>query len=108
MCTERDYHEIEGACKKGHQVTDIPNVPFFPLVRVLLFRPKPSFPLISQETLYVWNEPKLCIRGVSLPANKMIVCEALDFWLKVGACVGAFTGVLLMALTCYFWKKNQK
>lgn len=79
LCTERDYHEIEGACRKGHQ-----------------------------ETLYVWNEPKLCIRGVSLPANKMIVCEALDFWLKVGACVGAFTGVLLMALTCYFWKKNQK
>ncbi|KAJ6666369.1 hypothetical protein lerEdw1_000642, partial [Lerista edwardsae] len=79
LCTEQDYHEIEGACKKGHQ-----------------------------ETLYVWNEPKLCIRGVSLPEKKTIICETLDFWLKVGAGVGAFTGVLLVALTCYFWKKNQK
>ncbi|XP_066489653.1 endosome/lysosome-associated apoptosis and autophagy regulator family member 2 [Tiliqua scincoides] len=79
LCTEQDYHEIEGACKKGHQ-----------------------------ETLYVWNEPKLCIRGVSLPEKKMTICETLDFWLKVGAGVGAFTGVLLVALTCYFWKKNQK
>uniref|UniRef100_A0ABM5GGW2 Endosome/lysosome-associated apoptosis and autophagy regulator family member 2 isoform X2 n=1 Tax=Pogona vitticeps TaxID=103695 RepID=A0ABM5GGW2_9SAUR len=79
MCTEQDYHEIEGACKKGHQ-----------------------------ETLYVWNEPKLCIKGVSLPEKKTVICETMDFWLKVGAGVGAFTGVLLIALTCYFWKKNQK
>ncbi|KAM6435769.1 endosome/lysosome-associated apoptosis and autophagy regulator family member 2 isoform 1-T1 [Liasis olivaceus] len=79
MCTEQDYHEIESACKKGHQ-----------------------------ETLYVWNEPKLCIKGVSLPEKKTIICETVDFWLKVGAGVGAFTGVLLIALTCYFWKKNQK
>uniref|UniRef100_A0A8C7E1H4 Endosome-lysosome associated apoptosis and autophagy regulator family member 2 n=1 Tax=Naja naja TaxID=35670 RepID=A0A8C7E1H4_NAJNA len=79
MCTEQDYHEIEGACKKGHQ-----------------------------ETLYVWNEPKFCIKGVSLPEKKIIICETVDFWLKVGAGVGAFTGVLLIALTCYFWKKNQK
>ncbi|KAF2975990.1 hypothetical protein EK904_012718, partial [Melospiza melodia maxima] len=79
LCTEQDYHEIEGACKKGFQ-----------------------------ETLYVWNEPKHCIKGVSLPEKRTSPCETVDFWLKVGAGVGAFTAVLLIALTCYFWKKNQK
>lgn len=61
-----------------------------------------------KETLYVWNEPKWCIKGVSLPEKKLSTCETVDFWLKVGAGVGAFTAVLLVALTCYFWKKNQK
>ncbi|KAG9330651.1 hypothetical protein JZ751_023433, partial [Albula glossodonta] len=78
-CTESDYHEIEGACKGG-----------------------------VQETLYVWNEPKLCTKGVSLPGNKSAPCEAIDFWLKMGAGLGAFTAVLLVSLTCYFWKKNKK
>lgn len=44
----------------------------------------------------------LCLR------KKLSTCETVDFWLKVGAGVGAFTAVLLVALTCYFWKKNQK
>lgn len=79
LCTQHDLHEIEGACKRGFQ-----------------------------ETLYVWNEPKWCIKGVSLPEKKLSTCETVDFWLKVGAGVGAFTAVLLVALTCYFWKKNQK
>lgn len=79
LCTEQDYHEIEGACKKGFQ-----------------------------ETLYVWNEPKHCIKGIPLPEKRTSTCETVDFWLKVGAGVGAFTAVLLIALTCYFWKKNQK
>ncbi|PNJ58421.1 KIAA1324L isoform 2 [Pongo abelii] len=79
LCTEHDFHEIEGACKRGFQ-----------------------------ETLYVWNEPKWCIKGISLPEKKLATCETVDFWLKVGAGVGAFTAVLLVALTCYFWKKNQK
>ncbi|KAI2653411.1 Endosome/lysosome-associated apoptosis and autophagy regulator family member 2 [Labeo rohita] len=35
-------------------------------------------------------------------------CEAIDFWLKVGAGLGAFCAVLLVSLTCYFWKKNKK
>lgn len=61
-----------------------------------------------KETLYVWNEPKWCIKGISLPEKKSSTCETVDFWLKVGAGVGAFTAVLLVALTCYFWKKNQK
>ncbi|MGH0155790.1 UNVERIFIED_CONTAM: hypothetical protein FKN15_006629 [Acipenser sinensis] len=79
LCTEMDYHEIEGACRNG-----------------------------IQDTLYVWNEPKLCTKGVSLPEKKSSVCEAIDFWLKVGAGIGAFTAVLLISLTCYFWKKNKK
>ncbi|XP_005358380.1 UPF0577 protein KIAA1324-like homolog isoform X1 [Microtus ochrogaster] len=79
LCTEHDFHEIEGACKRGFQ-----------------------------ETLYVWNEPKWCIKGIALPEKKLSACEAVDFWLKVGAGAGAFTAVLLVALTCYFWKKNQK
>ncbi|EMP34711.1 hypothetical protein UY3_08129, partial [Chelonia mydas] len=79
LCTEHDYHEIEGACKKGFQ-----------------------------ETLYVWNEPKQCMKGIALPEKRVSTCETMDFWLKVGAGVGAFTAVLLVALTCYFWKKNQK
>ena len=56
----------------------------------------------------MWNEPKWCIKGISLPEKKLSTCETVDFWLKVGAGVGAFTAVLLVALTCYFWKKNQK
>ncbi|MEE6509684.1 hypothetical protein FKM82_027368 [Ascaphus truei] len=79
LCTENDYQKIEAACKKG-----------------------------LQETHYVWNEPKLCMKGVPLPDKSASACESIDFWLKVGAGVGAFTAVLLIALTCYFWKKNQK
>ncbi|KAE8616447.1 hypothetical protein XENTR_v10008810 [Xenopus tropicalis] len=79
LCTESDYQKIEGACKHG-----------------------------QQETHYVWNEMKLCTKGVSLPEKRVSACESIDFWLKVGAGVGAFTAVLLVALTCYFWKKNQK
>ncbi|XP_048874326.1 endosome/lysosome-associated apoptosis and autophagy regulator family member 2-like [Brienomyrus brachyistius] len=78
-CTEMDYHEIEGACKSG-----------------------------AQDTLYVWNEPKLCTKGIRLPAKKTMPCEDINFWLKIGAGLGAFMGVLLIALTCYFWKKNKK
>ncbi|XP_043944282.1 endosome/lysosome-associated apoptosis and autophagy regulator family member 2 isoform X1 [Protopterus annectens] len=79
LCTSDDYHEIEGACRGG-----------------------------IQEILYVWNETKHCTKGVALPEKRQIVCESIDFWLKAGAGVGAFTAVLLIALTCYFWKKNKK
>uniref|UniRef100_A0A3Q1KDL3 MRH domain-containing protein n=1 Tax=Anabas testudineus TaxID=64144 RepID=A0A3Q1KDL3_ANATE len=78
-CTESDYHQIEGACKGG-----------------------------VQETLYVWNEPKLCTKGVSLPPRSSSPCEAIALWLKVGVGGGAFMAVLLIALTCYFWKKNKR
>ncbi|KAG7244118.1 hypothetical protein INR49_004935 [Caranx melampygus] len=78
-CTEDDYHQIEGACKGG-----------------------------VQETLYVWNEPKLCTKGVSLPSRSSAPCEAIALWLKVGVGGGAFVAVLLISLTCYFWKKNKR
>uniref|UniRef100_A0A8B9RB39 Si:ch211-233h19.2 n=1 Tax=Astyanax mexicanus TaxID=7994 RepID=A0A8B9RB39_ASTMX len=78
-CTEADYHQIEGACKGG-----------------------------VQDTVYVWTEPRLCTGGVGLPVKRSTPCEMIDFWLKVGAGVGAFCAVLLVSLTCYFWKKNKK
>uniref|UniRef100_A0A3Q0S9U5 Endosome-lysosome associated apoptosis and autophagy regulator family member 2b n=1 Tax=Amphilophus citrinellus TaxID=61819 RepID=A0A3Q0S9U5_AMPCI len=78
-CTDDDYHRIEGACKGG-----------------------------LQETLYVWNEPKLCTKGVSLPPRSSSPCEAIALWLKVGVGGGAFAAVLLISLTCYFWKKNKR
>ncbi|KAM8892856.1 endosome/lysosome-associated apoptosis and autophagy regulator family member 2 [Spinachia spinachia] len=78
-CTERDYHQIEGACKGGHQ-----------------------------DLLYVWTEPKLCVGGLSLPEKKTLPCEGVEFWVRLGAALGAFTAVLLVSLTCYFWKKNKR
>ncbi|XP_022610407.1 UPF0577 protein KIAA1324-like [Seriola dumerili] len=78
-CTERDYHRIEGACKRGHQ-----------------------------DLLYVWTEPKLCVGGVTLPEKKTLPCEGMEFWIRLGAGLGAFTAVLLVSLTCYFWKKNKR
>uniref|UniRef100_A0A3B4E9Z3 MRH domain-containing protein n=1 Tax=Pygocentrus nattereri TaxID=42514 RepID=A0A3B4E9Z3_PYGNA len=78
-CTEADYHQIEGACKGG-----------------------------VQDTVYVWTEPRLCTGGVALPMKKSMSCEMIDFWLKVGAGVGAFCAVLLISLTCYVWNKNKK
>ncbi|XP_043570141.1 UPF0577 protein KIAA1324-like homolog [Chiloscyllium plagiosum] len=79
LCTTADYHAIEGACKGG-----------------------------LQETTYVWKEPKVCSKGVKLPAKSISNCEMIDFWLKVVVGIGAFTAVLLVILTCYFWKKNKK
>ncbi|KAG7267849.1 hypothetical protein CRUP_023865 [Coryphaenoides rupestris] len=35
-------------------------------------------------------------------------CEAVALWLKVGLGGGAFAAVLLVSLTCYFWKKNKR
>ncbi|XP_055030488.2 endosome/lysosome-associated apoptosis and autophagy regulator family member 2 [Misgurnus anguillicaudatus] len=78
-CTDADYHTIEGACKGG-----------------------------VQDTVYVWSEPRLCTGGLALPLKKTSPCESIDFWIKVGAGLGALCAVLLVSLTCYFWKKNKK
>ncbi|XP_054631621.1 endosome/lysosome-associated apoptosis and autophagy regulator family member 2 isoform X1 [Dunckerocampus dactyliophorus] len=78
-CTEQDYHRIEGACKGG-----------------------------QQDLLYVWTEPKVCMGGVNLPEKKTVPCEGMEFWVRLGAGLGAFTAVLLVSLTCYFWKKNKR
>lgn len=61
-----------------------------------------------QDLLYVWTEPKLCIGGVTLPEKKTLPCEGMEFWVRLGAGLGAFTAVLLISLTCYFWKKNKR
>lgn len=60
-----------------------------------------------QNMLYVWNEPKLCKGGVSLPENKTWPCNSMDFLVKMGAAIGVFTAALLF-ITCYFWKKNKR
>lgn len=115
-CAAADFHQIEGACRGGVQVTpsDVPPHPSH-LQVVLLVPPfwKGRRFLTSscsspQETLYMWNEPKLCTRGVPLPPRSSAPCEAVALWLKVGVGGGAFVAVLLIALTCYFWKKNKR
>ncbi|XP_032379813.1 UPF0577 protein KIAA1324-like [Etheostoma spectabile] len=78
-CTERDYHQIEGACKGA-----------------------------QQDLLYVWTEPKLCIGGVTLPEKETLPCEGMEFWVRLGAGLGTFTAVLLIILICYFWKKSKR
>ncbi|XP_029952251.1 UPF0577 protein KIAA1324-like [Salarias fasciatus] len=78
-CTERDYHQIEGVCRAG-----------------------------QQDLLYVWNESKLCMGGVTLPEKQTVPCEGMEFWVRLGAGLGAFTALLLVSLTCYFWKKNKR
>uniref|UniRef100_A0A671ST75 UPF0577 protein KIAA1324-like n=1 Tax=Sinocyclocheilus anshuiensis TaxID=1608454 RepID=A0A671ST75_9TELE len=78
-CTAVDYHAIEGACKAG-----------------------------VQDTVFVWTEPRLCTGGLTLPLKRTSPCEAIDFWMKVGAGLGAFCAILLVSLTSYFWKKNKK
>lgn len=79
ICTEGDFHKIEGACKGG-----------------------------QQDLLYVWTDPKVCMEGVVLPEKKTVPCESVEFWIQLGAGLGAFTAVLLVSLTCYFWKKNKR
>ncbi|XP_067090426.1 endosome/lysosome-associated apoptosis and autophagy regulator family member 2 [Osmerus mordax] len=78
-CTEADYHQIDGACKGG-----------------------------QQDLLYMWTEPKLCVGGVSLPDKKSWPCESMDFWIRLGAGLGAFSAALLISVTCFFWKKNKR
>lgn len=61
-----------------------------------------------EDLLYVWTEPKLCMGGASLPKKKTLACAGVEFWVQLGAGLGAFAAVLLVSLTCYFWKKNKR
>ncbi|XP_026533667.1 UPF0577 protein KIAA1324-like isoform X4 [Notechis scutatus] len=79
LCSAEDYHAIISACIGG-----------------------------IQRTTYVWRKPKLCAGGVLLPEEKVSICKSMDFWLKVGISSGTCAAVLLIVMTCYFWKKNQK
>lgn len=56
----------------------------------------------------MWNEPKLCTKGVQLPPRHSSPCEAIALWMMIAVGVGAFAAVLLVSLTCYFWKKNKR
>lgn len=61
-----------------------------------------------QDVLSVWSEPKLCVGGAALPEKETLPCEGVEFWVRLGAGLGAFAAALLVSLTCYFWKKNKR
>ncbi|XP_026189393.1 UPF0577 protein KIAA1324 [Mastacembelus armatus] len=79
LCTKNHYREIVSACIQG-----------------------------IQKTTYVWQQPLQCYGGESLPAQKVNACVTLDFWLKFGVSTGAIAAVLLISISCYFWKKTRK
>ncbi|XP_069489762.1 endosome/lysosome-associated apoptosis and autophagy regulator 1 isoform X2 [Ambystoma mexicanum] len=79
LCSSHDYHTIVSSCSHG-----------------------------IQKTTFIWREPRRCHGGVALPEAGVTICKAMDFWLKVGIAVGTCTAMLLVVMTCYFWKKNQK
>ncbi|XP_028265499.1 UPF0577 protein KIAA1324 isoform X2 [Parambassis ranga] len=79
VCTENHYREIVSACIQG-----------------------------IQRTTYVWQQPLQCYGGDSLPAQKVTACVTLDFWLKFGVSTGSLAAVLLISISCYFWKKTRK
>lgn len=64
--------------------------------------------VVSQRTTYVWQQPLQCYGGESLPAQKVSACVTLDFWLKFGVSTGTVAAVLLVTISCYFWKKTRK
>ncbi|KAM3872298.1 endosome/lysosome-associated apoptosis and autophagy regulator 1 [Diretmus argenteus] len=79
LCTKSHYREIVSACIQG-----------------------------IQRTTYVWQQPLHCYGGESLPAQKVSACVTLDFWLKFGVSTGTIAAVLLISISCYFWKKTRK
>lgn len=56
----------------------------------------------------MWQQPLQCYGGESLPAQKVSACVTLDFWLKFGVSTGTVAAVLLVTISCYFWKKTRK
>uniref|UniRef100_UPI0037E7B555 endosome/lysosome-associated apoptosis and autophagy regulator 1 n=1 Tax=Semicossyphus pulcher TaxID=241346 RepID=UPI0037E7B555 len=79
LCTKNNYREIVSACIQG-----------------------------IQKTTYVWQQPLQCYGGESLPTQKVSACVTLDFWLKFGVSTGTIAAVLLVSISCYFWKKTRK
>ncbi|XP_034551334.1 UPF0577 protein KIAA1324 homolog [Notolabrus celidotus] len=79
LCTQEHYREIVSACIQG-----------------------------IQKTTYVWQQPLQCYGGESLPAQKVSACVTMDFWLKFGVSIGTIAAVLLISISCYFWKKTRK
>ncbi|XP_047426861.1 endosome/lysosome-associated apoptosis and autophagy regulator 1 [Mugil cephalus] len=79
LCTKEHYREIVSACVQG-----------------------------IQRTTYVWQQPLQCYGGEALPAQKVNACVSLDFWLKFGVSTGTVAALLLLSISCYFWKKTRK
>ncbi|XP_072537897.1 endosome/lysosome-associated apoptosis and autophagy regulator 1 [Salminus brasiliensis] len=79
LCSERNFKEIVSACIEG-----------------------------IQRTTYVWQQPLRCTGGVPLPAPRVSACVTLDFWLKFGVSIGTVTAILLITISCYFWKRTRK
>ncbi|XP_028309712.1 UPF0577 protein KIAA1324 [Gouania willdenowi] len=79
LCTKNHYREIVSACIQG-----------------------------IQKTTYVWQQPVNCFGGEKLPLQKISACVSLDFWLKFGVLIGSLVAVLLVTISCYFWKKTRK
>uniref|UniRef100_A0A671N4J3 UPF0577 protein KIAA1324-like n=1 Tax=Sinocyclocheilus anshuiensis TaxID=1608454 RepID=A0A671N4J3_9TELE len=79
LCSERNIKEIASACIQG-----------------------------IQRTTYVWQQPLRCTGGVSLPPQKISACVTLDFWLKFGISIGTVAAILLITISCYFWKRTRK
>ncbi|XP_017323848.2 endosome/lysosome-associated apoptosis and autophagy regulator 1 [Ictalurus punctatus] len=79
LCSERNYKEIVSACING-----------------------------IQRTTYVWQQPLQCTGGVPLPDPQVSACVTLDFWLKFGVSVGSVAAILLITISCYFWKRTRK
>uniref|UniRef100_A0A672QGA1 Endosome-lysosome associated apoptosis and autophagy regulator 1 n=1 Tax=Sinocyclocheilus grahami TaxID=75366 RepID=A0A672QGA1_SINGR len=79
LCSERNIKEIVSACIQG-----------------------------IQRTTYVWQQPLRCTGGVSLPPQKISACVTLDLWLKFGVSIGTVAAILLITISCYFWKRTRK
>lgn len=63
---------------------------------------------VFQRTTYVWQQPLQCYGGETLPSQNVSACVTLDFWLKFGVSTGTIAALLLVGISCYFWKKTRK
>lgn len=68
----------------------------------------PECSVVFQRTTYVWQQPLRCFGGESLPPPVVSACVSLDFWLRFGVSTGTIAAVLLISISCYFWKKTRK
>lgn len=64
--------------------------------------------VVFQRTTYVWQEPLQCHGGEPLPPSTVSACVSLDFWLRLGVSTGTIAALLLISISCYFWKKTRK